>query len=228
MLVGRRRPIANNGDPLEIRSADTDGLVVRNELTGVEGRVPWAKLQRERGGPIGLGYAYASTIHTAQSQGAPGVIWALPDGSRSVNAFSAYTAASRQEYRVSIVVNEAAERRHIHRRRMLGTFEPIREANVIRNLADNLSRQPEKITATDLLSRAGRVYRGTVRNLQAGVEPLERARPVDRPSFHRMHEHHLAERSPVLRRLVEHVRELRRRVIEHYHARDYEPPTHSL
>jgi TrwC relaxase/AAA domain len=226
--VGRRRPIANNGDPLEIRSADTDGLVVRNELTGVEGTVLWAKLQRERGGQIGLGYAYASTIHIAQSQGAPGVIWALPDGSRSVNAFSAYTAASRQEYRVSIVVNEAAERRHVHRRQMLGTFEPIREANVIRNLADNLSRQPEKITATDLLSRAGRVYRGTVRNLRAGVEPLERARPADRPSFHRMHEHHLAERSPILRRLVEHVRELRRRVIEHYHARDYEPPTHSL
>ena len=119
--VGRRRPIANNGDPLEVRSADTDGLVVRNELTGVEGRVPWAKLQQERGGEVGLGYAYASTIHTAQSQSAPGVIWALPDGSRSVNAFSAYTAASRQQYRVSIVVNEAAERRQIHRRRMLGS-----------------------------------------------------------------------------------------------------------
>ena len=86
----------------------------------------------------------------------------------------------------------------------------------------------------DLLTLAPRntgslvVYRGTVRNLQAGVEPLERARPVDRPRFHRMHEHHLAERSPVLRRLVELVREFRQRIIERYHSRDYEPPTHSL
>ena len=152
----------------------------------------------------------------------------MPDGSRSVNAFSAYTAASRQKYRVSIVVNEAAERRQIHRRRMLGNVEPIREADVIRNLADNLSRQPEKTTATDLLSRAGQVYRGTVRNLQAGVEPFERARWIDRPTFHRMHEHHLAERSPVLRRLVEHARELRQRVIDRYIARGYRSSTHSL
>ena len=111
---------------------------------------------------------------------------------------------------------------------MLGNVEPIREADVIRNLADNLSRQPEKTTATDLLSRAGQVYRGAVRNLQAGVEPFERARPTDRPTFHRMHEHHLAERSPVLRRLVEHARELRQRVIDRYIARGYDPPTHSL
>jgi hypothetical protein len=226
--VGGRKPIANNGDPLEIRSADGDGMMVRNELTGVEGRVPWAKLQRERGGEIGLGYAYASTVYTAQSQTAPGVVWAMPDGSRSVNAFSAYTAASRQEYQVSIVVNEAAERRQVHSRRMLGTFEPIREPDVIRNLADNLSRQPEKKTATDLLSRAGQVYRGTVRNLQAGAEPYERVRSNDRPMFHRTRLHHLAERSPVLRRLVEHVRELRQRMIERYISRGHEPPTHSL
>ena len=226
--VGRRKPIANNGDPLEIRSVNGDGMVVKNELTGVEGRVPWPKLQRERGGEIGLGYAYASTVYTAQSQSAPGVIWAMPDGSRSVNAFAAYTAASRQEYRLSIVVNEAAERRQVYSRQMLGSLEPIRETDVIRNLADNLSRQPEKTTATDLLSRAGQVYRGTVRNLQAGAEPYERVRPSDRPMFHRARQHHLAERSPVLQRLVEHVHELRQRVIDRYISRGYEPPTHSL
>jgi hypothetical protein len=152
----------------------------------------------------------------------------MPDGSRSVNAFAAYTAASRQEYRLSIVVNEAAERRQVYSRRMLGSFEPIRETDVIRSLADNLSRQPEKTTATDLLSRAGQVYRGTVRNLQVGAEPYERVRPSDRPMFHRAHQHHLAERSLFLQRLVEHVRELRQRVIDRYISRGYEPPTHSF
>jgi hypothetical protein len=107
-----------------------------------------------------------------------------------------------------LVVNEGAGRQQIHGRRVLGTFNPISQVDVVRNVAGNLSRQPEKLTATDLLSSAAQVCRSTLHNLRAGAEPQERAGSA-RPTLDRAHDRHVAERSPAIRRLMEHVRQVR-------------------
>ena len=47
-------------------------------------------------------------------------------------------------------------------------------------MARNMSRQPEKASALAFLDRATQVRRGTVRNLQAGLQPSEQRRQEGR------------------------------------------------
>jgi hypothetical protein len=75
----------------------------------------------------------------------------MPAGSHAIHGFKAYTAASRHERTTWIVVDEASERRHLASRSMLGQRPEIRELDVWRNIGENLSRQPQKASALEML-----------------------------------------------------------------------------
>ena len=83
----------------------------------------------------------------------PEHIHAMPAGSHAIHGFKAYTAASRHERTTWMVVDEASERRHLASRSMIGQRPDIREQDVWRNIGENLSRQPQKASALDMLHR---------------------------------------------------------------------------
>jgi hypothetical protein len=148
--LGRKPVLANNGEVVEIRQLTDKGMVVRNDA-GVEGLIGWRKIQAHQGAPVRLNYGYAMTVDTAQGSTATEHIHAMPAGSQAVQGFKAYTAASRHERTTWIVVDEASERRQLASRSMLGQRPQIREADVWRNIGENLSRQPQKASALDML-----------------------------------------------------------------------------
>jgi len=77
----------------------------------------------------------------------------MPAGTRAVDAFKAYTSGSRHRQATFIVVSERAERKEIAGRRPINDPRPIREADVWANMARNLARQPEKLSALAFPSR---------------------------------------------------------------------------
>jgi hypothetical protein len=112
----------------------------------------WHKIQARADAPIRLSYGCALTVDTARGGStATEHIHALPSGSHAVHGFKAYTAASRHERTTWIVVDEASERRHLAGRSMIGQRPDIREPDVWRQIGENLSRQPEKKSALDML-----------------------------------------------------------------------------
>ncbi len=125
-------------------------MIVRNDA-GVEGLVAWHKIQANRDAPVRLTYGYAMTVDTAQGSTATEHINALPAGSHAIHGFKAYTAASRHERTTWIVVDEASERRHLASRSMIGQRPEVGEFDVWRQIGENLSRQPQKASALDIL-----------------------------------------------------------------------------
>ena len=61
-------------------------------------------------------------------------------------------------------------------KRALGNVDPITEDDVWRNVATNLSRQPEKELAIDLIRRSNEVHTGTVRSLATAFQPDQQRR----------------------------------------------------
>ena len=149
-VPGRKTVLANNGEVVEIRALTEEGMVVRNDA-GAEGLVMWRKIQTCRDAPVRLSYGYAMTVDTAQGSTATEHIHAMPAGSHAIHGFKAYTAASRHERTTWIVVDEASERRHLASRSMLGLRPEIHEPDVWRQIGENLSRQPQKASALDIL-----------------------------------------------------------------------------
>ena len=93
----------------------------------------------------------AITVDTAQGSTATGHIHALPAGSHAIHGFKAYTAASRHERTTWIVVDEASERRHLAGRAIIGQRLDIGAPDVWRQIGENLSRQPQKASALEML-----------------------------------------------------------------------------
>jgi hypothetical protein len=151
-VPGRKTVLANNGEVVEIRELTDQGMIVRNDA-GAEGLVAWRKIQARQGAPVRLTYGYAMTVDTAQGSTATEHIHAMPAGSHAIHGFKAYTAASRHERTTWMVVDEASERRHLASRSMIGQRPDIREQDVWRNIGENLSRQPQKASALDMLHR---------------------------------------------------------------------------
>jgi hypothetical protein len=149
-VPGRKTVLANNGEGVEIRELTDQGMIVRNDA-GIEGLVAWRKLQARPDGPVRLSYGYAMTVDTAQGSTATEHIHALPAGSHASHGFKAYTAASRHERTTWIVVDEASERRHLASRSMIGQRPEIGEPDVWRQIGEDLSRQPQKASALDIL-----------------------------------------------------------------------------
>ena len=151
-VPGRKTVLASNGEVVEIRELTHQGMIVRNDA-GAEGLVAWHKIQARRDTPVRLTYGYVMTVDTAQGSTATEHIHALPAGSGAIHGFKAYTALSRHEQTTWIVIDEASERRHLASRTMLGQRPDIHEPDVWRNIGENLSRQPQKASALDLLHR---------------------------------------------------------------------------
>jgi hypothetical protein len=174
---GARKFLSSNGDVVEVLKLQPDGLRVRN-AGGDEGLVTWAQMRpwrAPRNDPVWVTYGYAVTIDTAQSATTTAAILAMPEGSRQVTGYKAYTAGSRPQVEYHMVVSDAAERRDIVRRQMIGVPQELpREADVLRNLAANLGRFDAKRNATDLRISAVAAERDMIASFQRGMEPLAR------------------------------------------------------
>lgn len=81
-------------------------------------------------------------------------IFAVPGGSPQVNGFGAYTSGSRHREQSFIVLSDGAERQEVAGRRPLGDKRPVRESDVIDNVARNFARQPVKESSLALRNRA--------------------------------------------------------------------------
>ncbi len=164
--------LGNNGSVLEVTAIAAGGVSLRN-AQGREGLVAWDTLRDRASGRIRLSYGDVLTIDATQGLTSTEHIEAMPAGTRAVNAYKAYTAASRHRRATYLVVAEGAERREISGRRPLGDPRPIREADVWANIGRNLSRQPEQDSALAFLERAHAVRRQATAALQAGLQPAE-------------------------------------------------------
>jgi hypothetical protein len=174
---GARKFLSSNGDVVEVLKLQRDGLRVRN-AGGDEGLITWAQMKpwrAPRNDPVRVTYGYATTVDTAQSATTTAAILSMPEGSRQVTGYKAYTAGSRPQVEYHIVVSDAAERRDIVARQMIGVpHELPREADVLRNLAVNLGRFETKRNATDLRISAVAAERDMVASFQRGMAPLVR------------------------------------------------------
>jgi TrwC relaxase/AAA domain len=174
---GARKFLSSNGDVVEVLKLQLDGIRVRN-AGGDEGLVTWAQMKpwrAPRNDPVRVTYGYATTVDTAQSATTTAAILAMPEGSRQVTGYKAYTAGSRPQVEYHMVVSDAAERRDIVRRQMIGVPQELpREADVLRNLAANLGRFDAKRNATDLRISAVAAERDMIASFQRGMEPLAR------------------------------------------------------
>jgi hypothetical protein len=174
---GARKFLSSNGDMVEVLELQPNGLRVRNASSD-EGLVTWAQMKpwrAPRNDPVRVTYGYATTIDAAQSATTTAAILAMPEGSRQVTGYKAYTAGSRPQVEYHMVVSDAAERRDIVRRQMIGVPQELpREADVLSNLAANLGRFDAKRNATDLRISAVAAERSMIASFQRGMEPLAR------------------------------------------------------
>ncbi len=168
---GTHGNIGRNGTVLEITAIRDDGLMLRT-AAGKEGFVPWSRL-RDENGRVRLAYGDALTTHTAQGSTVTEHIHAMPSGSRLVSAFGAYTSGSRHRAQSFIVTSEGAERSEIIGRRPLGDRRAVTPGDILDNVIRNLARQPEKASALEMIARAAALRRGTIRAVQASLQPLE-------------------------------------------------------
>lgn len=173
--------IGNNGSVLEVRGIDASGVMLRN-AQGREGRVAWNTLRAAESGRIRLTYGDVLSIDATQGVTSTEHIEAMPAGTQAVNAYKAYTAASRHRRATFLVSSDGAERREIAGRRPLGDMRPIGEADVWANMGRNLSRQPKVMSALEFLEKARDVRRATTSALQAGLQPAEQRQAEGLPA----------------------------------------------
>ena len=192
--------LASNGDVAEVRGFPAEHHMAIRASDGREGVIDLRKLRADKHAPVRLAHGYAVTIDAVQSTTSTEHINAMPSGTRSVTGFKAYTAESRHRVVSWMVVNEQAERKEVWDRTPLGAPRPvIREDDVYRNIARNLSRQTPKASAIEFLSHAADATRGMARAIQEGLEPAERRQlaGLERTTAHRIKAaqrmHHRAE-----------------------------------
>ena len=111
--------IGRNGTVLEVARIEAEGLVLRTN-EGREGVVKWVSLSDDKTGRVKLAYGDVLTTNTSQGATVTEHIFAVPSGSRQVNAFGAYTSGSRHREQSFIVTSDGAERKEVSARRPLG------------------------------------------------------------------------------------------------------------
>jgi phage/plasmid primase-like uncharacterized protein len=164
--------IGHNGSVVEVERIADDGLQLRN-AKGSSGFVKWDTLRARETGRIKLTYGDVITIDAIQSATSTEHLNVLPSGSQAVQSFKNYVAQSRARGITWLVVSDGRERSEIMTKRALGNVDPIGENDIWRNVAVNLSRQPEKELATDLLRHARTAHTGTVKSLAAAFQPKQ-------------------------------------------------------
>lgn len=183
---GKGGNLGNNGSVVEVERIDAKGLQLRNQ-NGRSGFVLWSTMQDTATGRVKLTYGDVLSIDAIQGNTSTEHIDAMPSGSQAVNSYKSYVAKSRARETTWMVVSDGCERSEIIDRRAIGNNDPIVAADMWENVARNLSRQPEKELATDLLKRAGAMHTGTVRSLATAFQPIQQ-READGPggaTFHR-------------------------------------------
>jgi hypothetical protein len=170
--TGTSSNIGQNGSVLEVADVTSAGLSLRS-FAGKVGFIPWERLKDTSTGRIQLAYGDALTTNTAQGSTVTEHIHAMPSGSRLVLAFGAYTSGSRHREQSFIVTSEAAERAEVVGRRPLGDRREVGMVDLIDNLTRNLSRQPAKESALDMIERADRLRRGTIKAVQGALHRME-------------------------------------------------------
>ncbi len=179
---GRGGNLGNNGSVVQVERIEADGLQLRNAKgKGNSGFVKWDNLRDPASGRVRLTYGDVITIDAIQSATSTEHINAMPSGSEAVQSFKAYVAQSRSRETTFLVVADGRERTEIIGRRALGNVAPITEDDVWANVARNLSRQPAKELATDLLDRAREMNTGTVRSLATAFQPGQQRQATGGP-----------------------------------------------
>ncbi len=140
--------------------------------------VKWDSLSDARTGSVKLAYGDVLTTNTSQGATVTEHIFAVPAGSRQVNAFGAYTSGSRHREQSFIVTSDGAERQEVASRRPLGDKRQVRESDVIENVARNFARQPVKEGSLAMIERASNVRIATIQKMQASKQRLQQ-RQVD-------------------------------------------------
>jgi phage/plasmid primase-like uncharacterized protein len=169
---GKGGNLGVNGSVVTVERIDGTGLQLRN-AKGTSGFVKWATLRDPITQRVRLSYGDVLTLDSIQSATSTEHINAMPAGSEAVESFKGYVGQSRSRETTFLVVADGRERIEIMGRRALGNIEPISEDDVWANVARNLSRQPTKELATDLLDRASTVHTGTVRSLATAFQPKQ-------------------------------------------------------
>ena len=164
--------IGRNGTVLEVAEIKAEGLVLRTK-EGRDGLVKWDSLKSAATGRIKLAYGDVLTTNTSQGSTVSEHIFAVPGGSRQVNAFGAYTSGSRHREHSFIVTSDGAERQEVAGRRPLGDRRQVRESDVVENVARNFARQPVKEGSLAMIARAENLRTGTIQKMQAGKQRLE-------------------------------------------------------
>jgi phage/plasmid primase-like uncharacterized protein len=171
-VTGRGIVIGHNGSVVKVERIENEGIQVHNDK-GTSGFVKWDTLRDPSSGRIRLTYGDVITIDAIQSATSTEHLNVLPAGSEAVHGFKNYVAQSRARETTWLVVADGRERAEIMGQRALGNVDPISEDDVWRNVATNLSRQPEKELAIDLIRRSNEVHTGTVRSLATAFQPRQ-------------------------------------------------------
>jgi phage/plasmid primase-like uncharacterized protein len=180
---GRGGNLGNNGSVVQVERIEADGVQLRNAKgKGNAGFVKWDNLRDPASGRVRLAYGDVITIDAIQSATSTEHINAMPSGSDAVQSFKAYVAQSRSRETTFLVVADGRERTEIIGLRALGNVAPIIEDDVWANVARNLSRQPAKELATDLLDRARDMRTGTVRSLATAFQPGQQRQATGGPA----------------------------------------------
>lgn len=184
---------------------------------------------QQSSGPVALAYGYALTVDASQGATSDEHIDALPDGSRATHGLKGYVAESRHRDHVWLVVSEAAERKEVAARIPIGEYRPIRNDDVWKNVAANLSRQPIKASALEFLKQGAAIHRGTQMALPASLahaEAREKAGQA-RVTIQRRLERIQAEMSPAIRQTIGHIQAVQQRILDRGHRQrpEYRGPS---
>ena len=163
------RNIGDNGSVVTVEQVWETGLQLRNDR-GTSALVPWSELTEERTGRVKLTYGDVISTDAIQSATSTEHFHTMPSGSVATQGFKAYVGESRAREATWMFVSDGLERTEISGKRALGNVEPITPQDVLRNVAVNLSRQPEKELATDLMDNAISIHRGSVRSLAGAFQ----------------------------------------------------------
>nr|WP_241009655.1 MobF family relaxase [Gluconobacter kondonii] len=170
---GKRGILGNNGSVLTVTAIHSGGVSLRNGQ-GTEGFVTWKTLASPDSGYIRLGYGDVLSIDATQGLTSTEHIEAMPRGSKAVDAHRAYTQESRHRERTWLVTSDGAERREIAGRRPLGDSRPIRQADILDNMARNMARRDQRSSALKLLDSVRDVRQQTIRDFQGAMLSVER------------------------------------------------------
>ena len=150
----------DNGTTATIVGIDRQQGLRLRRADGKVGAVKWTTLQDKATGRVRLAYGSALTIDARQSETLTDHLTLLPGGTAPVNAFKMYPADTRNREDSQIIVSHGAEKLEVRNRRPMGdpwlseATDAETRAEIMANMARNLSRKPEKALGVDFIERS--------------------------------------------------------------------------